>query len=144
LIVPSGCADLLSKRIQHVLETESEGSGKDKWTVKFKNKVASPLPRGACVGLNLAKLDITLTFMGSDCDDEEEFIYELDLRELRKDETYREDPKCRDFKINSMYYSVMEEKPLDITNVGQDYLVLQGHQKQRHQLRQRFRQNFWL
>ena len=134
MIVPSGCADLLSKYIQHVLDDQSKESGRGKWTVKFQPKSANPLPKGACANLLLAKLNITLNFITAGSQNEE-YVYELDLRELRKDETYLEDPKCRDFKINSMYYSVMDEVAKDIAGVGGRHPVVQGYQRQRHKLR---------
>lgn len=61
----------------------------------------------------LVKLNLTINFIEID----ERFPYELDLREIPKHGTYLEDPKTRDFTVNSGYYSISEAKVIDISNV---------------------------
>lgn len=75
------------------------------------------LPKGKCMDLFLVKLNVTITIKEPP-KEAQQVLYELDLRELKKEETFREDPKSRDFKMNSVYYSVVGQQVVDITQVA--------------------------
>ena len=96
--------------IRNVAESNIE-SGKIEIEVERNDRIV--LGRGKCKNMILVKLNLLINLIKIG----EKFPYELDLREIPKDDTYLQDPKTRDFTVNSGYYSISEAKVIDISNV---------------------------
>lgn len=94
------------------------------------SKPGTPLNQGKCSGLILAKLNINITI--EEGDDPQNCKYELDLRELKEKETFKNDPKTRDFKMNSAYYSIVKREVIDITGVRKTKPGVERHKKRSH------------
>ena len=75
-----------------------------------------PLTRGKCTGQYLIQLE--MFYQESDDDGQEKLVsFDLDLRPLAADESLQDDPKSRDFTINSAYYDPVKDEVFDIHTV---------------------------
>lgn len=112
--MPNGSARLLAEEIKSLIT--------DKITIlpiEIKHNIvikpAQPLGRGKCAGMTLVKM--LISFFALSGQSEELVTYELDLRELPRNYTYQNDPETRDFKMNSLYYHIVDSRVIDITGV---------------------------
>jgi tRNA nucleotidyltransferase/poly(A) polymerase len=110
LIVPQKCLTYFHKNIKARFFLHQHKRG---FVMKEKTQ---PLTRGKCIGQNLIQLE--MFYQESDDDGQEKLVsFDLDLRPLAADESLQDDPKSRDFTINSAYYDPVKDEVFDIHTV---------------------------
>lgn len=129
LIVPNNCLTYFNKNIKARFGKRHSG----KKGLKTEGNT-QPLTRGKCKGMYLIQLELSYT--ETDCFGQEHLIsFDLDLRPLAADETLLDDPKSRDFTINSAYYDPVKDEVFDLLTVALFDSVIQRYQQQNYSMR---------
>jgi hypothetical protein len=84
------------------------------WNIEERSQ---QLTRGKCKGMSLIQLEMKYEETDS-AGQTRSISFDLDLRPLAADETLQDDPKTRDFTINSAYYDPINDEVFDLLTVA--------------------------